>query len=380
MRHSASEYGQAREQLSGYQIVLDLLVARHFGLPKAAGLLEHGSDLDLSSRDRFLASLADDGERKLVGKVEVLARQADRRFFHWEIEFPEVFYGFADADRRRLEPKDQIPAASGGFDAVVGNPPYDVLAEKELGIDLEELLNYFRSESLFASGLGGKLNLYKLFICRNVPLARRGGGVGHIVPMPLLGDEQAAGVRKLLLADTALSFVEAFPQKDDPRNRVFEDAKLSTCVFVTRRSTDDLPIRVRVHPGKDIREDSPSLAMRRADVKLYDAENQPIVACSQADWDLAAKIMASGRMARLGEFCKAYQGEVNETTDGAKRKPLRQSERRATGLARLKHLPVRLASALAGGGDLFATRPVLERQEGWREGMAPSAPTRWVPA
>jgi hypothetical protein len=318
VKQSASEYGRARDELSGYQIVLDLLVAQHFGQPKAPSLLAHGSDLDLSSRDRFHASLADNDERSLVGKVEVLARQADRRFFHWEIEFPEVFFGFADIDQRQIKHKDQITTGSAGFDAVVGNPPYDVLAEKELGIDLNELLGYFRNELLFASGLGGKLNLYKLFICRNVPLARKGGGVGHIVPMPLLGDEQAAGVRKLLLADTALSFVEAFPQKDDPRNRVFEDAKLSTCVFVTRRSTDDLPIRIRVHPGKDIREDSPSLAMRRADVKLYDAENQPIVACSQEDWNLATKIMASGRMARLGEFCKAYQGEVNETTDGAK--------------------------------------------------------------
>jgi hypothetical protein len=136
--------------------------------------------------------------------------------------------------------------------------------------------------------------------------------------MPLLGDEQAAGVRKLLLEHTALSRVEAFPQKDDPGNRVFEDAKLSTCVFVTRRSVADLPFRVRVHPGKDILERSPALSIRRNDVKLYDAENQPIVACSQADWDMATKIMGYGRMARLGEFCKAYQGEVNETTDGAK--------------------------------------------------------------
>src|SRR5207244_351166 len=28
--------------------------------------------------------------------------------------------------------------------------------------------------------------------------------------------------------------------------------------------------------------------------------------------------MGSGRMRRLGEFCTAYQGEVNETTDGKK--------------------------------------------------------------
>jgi methylase of polypeptide subunit release factors len=31
---------------------------------------------------------------------------------------------------------------SGGFDAVVGNPPYDVLAEKERQEDLSEVVKY----------------------------------------------------------------------------------------------------------------------------------------------------------------------------------------------------------------------------------------------
>src|SRR5262249_51352227 len=66
-------------------------------------------------------------------------------------------------------------------------------------------------------------------------------------------------------------------------------------------------------------EGSPSLVLRRRAVRLYDPENQPIVACSQADWDLAVKIMSSGRMKRLGEVFTAYQGGVNETTDGDKR-------------------------------------------------------------
>ncbi len=136
--------------------------------------------------------------------------------------------------------------------------------------------------------------------------------------MPLLGDEQSVGVRKLLLTNYCLAAVEAFPQKDDPANRVFEDAKLSTCIFITAKKNEDAPFRARVHPGKTIEPASPSLLVRRSQVKLYDPENQPVVACSQEDWDLAVRIMGSGRMRRLGEFCTAYQGEVNETTDGKK--------------------------------------------------------------
>ncbi len=139
-----------------------------------------------------------------------------------------------------------------------------------------------------------------------------------MVPMPLLGDEQAIGVRGLLLSETSVRAIEAFPQKDDARNRVFEDAKLSTCNFIAAKTKDDAEFRSRVHPGNRIDPRSPSLLIRRSSVKLYDPENHPIVACSQEDWDLAVKIMSSGRMRRFGEYATAYQGEVNETTDGKK--------------------------------------------------------------
>ncbi len=317
---SVSHYDEARQSLAGYQIIMDLLVAEHFGLPQARSLVEVGEHLDLSDPKKFDASLHDEKERRLVAKVEEVAHRSDRRFFHWETEFPEVFFGFIDANERQIKHKDVIPGKEGsaGFDCVVGNPPYDVLAEKELETDLKEILGYFEEEDVFQAAGGGKQNLYKLFICRGIHVLRQGGRLGHIVPMPLLGDEQAVGVRKMLMSKSCLAAVEAFPQKDDPKNRVFEDAKLSTCIFVTAKKNEDATFRARVHPGKSIENGSPSLVVRRSQVKLYDPENQPIVACSQEDWDLAVRIMSSGRMRRLAEFSTAYQGEVNETTDRGK--------------------------------------------------------------
>lgn len=315
---SANEFDLAHEELSGLRIVFDLLVAKHFGLPRAASLVTDGQDLDVKSKERLMASLDDDKERTLVDKAEDLARRPDRRFFNWDIEFPEVFFGFIDNNHRQVQHKNKVQEGSAGFDCVVGNPPYDVLAEKELEADLEEILGYFKSHPVYEPAQGGKQNLYKLFICRGVHLLRRGGRFGHIVPMPLLGDEQAAGVRKLLLTKGSLSAIEAFPQKDDPHNRVFEDAKLATCIFIEAKKPEDTGFKSRVHPGGTIEETSPSLNLRCDQVKLYDPENQPILACSQEDWDLAVKVMSTGRMRRMGEYCTAYQGEVNETTDGRK--------------------------------------------------------------
>ena len=315
---SMRQYQEARKLLSGYRIVLDLVLADHFGHPAAKGLVSSGNDLSFDDRQSFLLSLHDDKEKKLVALVEELARRPDRRFFHWDIEFPEAFIGFFDPNKSKIMHKERIKAGTAGFDVVIGNPPYDVLAEKELGTNLEEILGYLNALTVYQPACKGKQNLYKVFICRGVQVLRNGGRLGLIVPMSLLGDDQSVGVRKMLLTSTSLQTIEAFPQKDDPKRRVFEDAKLSTCVFATAKTTDDTLFRARVHPGKDIEEKSPSLTIRRNDVKLYDPENQPIVACSQEDWDLAVRIMSSGRMRRLGDCCVAYQGEVNETTDGKK--------------------------------------------------------------
>lgn len=46
--------------------------------------------------------------------------------------------------------------------------------------------------------------------------------------MAVLGDEQASGIRRMLLSAGAFSEIHAFPQKDNPSRRVFRDAKLST--------------------------------------------------------------------------------------------------------------------------------------------------------
>lgn len=249
-RQSASEYGQAREDLSGYQIVLDLLVAKHFAFPNAPKLLSHyGKQLDLSSRRRFLQSLEDLQELSVVEKVTQLAQQPDRRFFHWEIEFPEVFFGFADAEQRHLKHKNEVIAGSAGFDSVVGNPPYDELSEHAAGRKLPEK-EYFKQTPLYKDALGGRLNIFRPFILRSLSVLREGGHHSFIVPMSLLADQFTASLRRRLLVDGYLRSIDAFPQKDDPHNRVFVEAKLSTCIYIAEtRRRSDWEIPIRTYPG-----------------------------------------------------------------------------------------------------------------------------------
>lgn len=97
---------------------------------------------------------------------------------------------------------------------------------------------------------------------------------------------------------------------------------LSTTVFVLFKGqitgSDQREFRARVHPGRLIEENSPGLNLTTAAIPLYDPSNFTIVSCDQADWDLAVRILQSGRMDWLGRFCTSYQGEVNEANEKEK--------------------------------------------------------------
>src|SRR5262249_8115855 len=55
--------------------------------------------------------------RSLLSDCARVAKE--KRFFHWELEFPEVFYGPRPGTTQAIE---RLQGA--GFDAVIGNPPY----------------------------------------------------------------------------------------------------------------------------------------------------------------------------------------------------------------------------------------------------------------
>ena len=63
-------------------------------------------------------------------------------------------------------------------------------------------------------------------MCRFVDLLRDEDRLGVIVPMALLGDDISALVRRTLLEQGTFTKIDAFPQKDDPRRRVFRDGDL----------------------------------------------------------------------------------------------------------------------------------------------------------
>ncbi len=117
---------------------------------------------------------------------------ADHGFFHWPLEFADVFYDDSGAPRDRP-----------GFDAVIGNPPWEMLrrdrddtrAADPARARQARTLAFVRDSGQYRSCDRGHLNLYQPFLERSLAIARRGGRVGLVLPWGFASDEGAAALR-----------------------------------------------------------------------------------------------------------------------------------------------------------------------------------------
>ncbi len=140
-----------------------------------------------------------------LNHAERLAR--DAAFFHWGLEFPEVFYD--EAGR---------PRADGGFDAVVTNPPWEMMRadtgsagdRRDTRDERRQFVAFARESGLYPACGDGHPNLYQLFVERCLTLTRAGGRLGLIVPWGLASDHGSAGLRRALLERCRVDRLVAF--------------------------------------------------------------------------------------------------------------------------------------------------------------------------
>jgi len=115
----------------------------------------------------------------IEGQSESTIPTDGRRFFHWELEYPEVFFESAGTVRH-----------SPGFDAILGNPPWGAQLD-------DEELSFFRG--LYQRVITRMVDSYIYFIDRGFQLLKEGGTLGYIVSSGLLNQTDAWKARSLLV-------------------------------------------------------------------------------------------------------------------------------------------------------------------------------------
>ncbi|MFP8954997.1 Eco57I restriction-modification methylase domain-containing protein [Natrialbaceae archaeon A-arb3/5] len=137
------------------------------------------------------------------------AMAGDEAFFHWELEYPEVFF---DQDGEKRE--------DAGFDAVIGNPPY--VKFRNIRGSNPKLVEYAKSQYHTSTG---RFDLYALFVEKSVALSIQ-SNVGYILPNRFFESQAGRGIRKLLQTEKNLRKIIDFGQY-----QVFDSAIAYTCLL-----------------------------------------------------------------------------------------------------------------------------------------------------
>jgi hypothetical protein len=118
----------------------------------------------------------------------------------------------------------KIMKEEGGFDVVVGNPPY------VRALHFENDKAYYKGE--FASATGA-YDIYVLFMEKSLALSRRGGILGLITPNKYFVADYASGIRKIILSNSSLLEIADMGHCKS----VFAGALISTAITIFQKST-----------------------------------------------------------------------------------------------------------------------------------------------
>jgi len=178
----------------------------------------------------YLRALAEPGTVPAAARQRIDGLAGRHRFFHWRLEFPDIF-------------------ARGGFDCVLGNPPWETWQTEEeqffaqpapeiarlpgerrkraiqqiessasqLGLEWQEYRRHIETAGKFMKrsgrlpfAVGGKINLYAVFVEIALGLLGHGGRAGLIVPCGIATDDSNKALFSHLVGCDLLAALHGF--------------------------------------------------------------------------------------------------------------------------------------------------------------------------
>lgn len=158
--------------------------------------------LKTADKNKTLASLENNIKcgNSLIDDPKIVGDLA----FNWEKEFPEVF-------------------TNGGFDIVVGNPPYVLCQPSNTNEKTLKFYNNFEVSSY-------KIDLYHLFFEKGIILSKNNGYISFITPNTYLVNKYNLKLREFILRNTQIKEIINY------KNIVFEDANVDVSTIILKKS------------------------------------------------------------------------------------------------------------------------------------------------
>jgi hypothetical protein len=190
--------------------------------------------------------------------------------------------------------EDTFPGAMkrGGFDAIVGNPPYvfgEFINEMEKG--------YFASHYTVAKG---QYDLYHLFFERALSLTKPGGYHGYIIPDAVLARDETIRIRKMVLEENTVTCIYH-------AGTVFQNTGVSAVVIITKRGAGTGGVvQAALH---QVAEDGTIRSQRMISLARYLHDPKMAFAIDVADEEASLLEKIRSHKHRLSEWCEFSRGE-----------------------------------------------------------------------
>ena len=216
---------------------------------------------------------------------------AGEKAFNWQEQFPKVF-------------------EKGGFDVVIGNPPYVSAATQMANSLMESQRKGIIDSNLFIS-LYQKWDLYIPFIELGIRhLCKEGGICSMIVPYPLTNQLYGQKMRQMIINDFHL-----YELSDLRGIKVFDDAIVTSTIFFVERCKEETEIAI----SKMIDSSLQRVYSKTKESLIQDLKNYV--------WNLDKDTKKADRHSQLnvlGDFCYISKGMVlnadEKTAKGAFKK------------------------------------------------------------
>ena len=194
--------------------------------------------LKTADGNKTLATLEDNIKcgNSLIDDPEIAGEMA----FNWEKEFPEIF-------------------ENGGFDIVVGNPPY---------VDIKSLnpveVKYYFKRFLTTEN---RVNLYSIFIEKGIEILSKNGILSFINPNSMLVNDSYTKLRDLIFSK--ITHIVKLP------DNIFEEAKVETIIFEIKNSENKINVVNVIKYNKS--------------EKIVSIDENKIIKIYKSDWDTEKK-------------------------------------------------------------------------------------------